>query len=163
MTDTSDFDAWAAGCYGRLLHAAHLLTGDRNSAQDLVQTALVKTLLAWRRVHTSPDAFVRRVMITSNTDRWRLQTWREDGRERADLASLEDPVGQVHDRSDLLTALQDLPPRMRAIVVARYYLQLTERECADLLGCSVGTVKSTASRGLDRLRAHPSLSSKESC
>ena len=164
MSVADEFEPWARARYGSLLHAAFLMTGNRDTAQDLVQTALAKTQVAWRRVHTSPDAFVRRVMVTTNTDAWRRQPWRERSTAAvADRASTEDSPGQVDDRDLLLRALQDLPPRMRSIVVLRYYLQMTEAECADLLGCSLGTVKSTASRGLDRLRANPTLNPKELC
>lgn len=164
MTPTEEFEAWATGRYGGLLHAAYLLTGDRDSAQDLVQTALAKTQLAWGRVHTSPDAYIHRALVTTRTDGWRRQTWRErTSASITDRPSLEDSHAQVDDRDALLRALQDLPPQMRKIVVLRYYMQLTEAECAQLLGCSLGTVKSTASRALDRLRTHPTLTSKEPC
>jgi RNA polymerase sigma-70 factor (sigma-E family) len=164
VTPAEEFEAWATGRYGGLLHAAYLLTGDRETAQDLAQTALAKTQVAWRRVHTSPDAYVRRAMVTTHTDWWRRQPWRERSTATfIDRTAVGDSHGQVDDRDALLRALKDLPPRMRTIVVLRYYLQLTERECADLLGCSLGTVKSTASRALDRLRAHPTLTSKEHC
>lgn len=164
MNSTDEFGPWAAARYGSLLHAAYLLTGSRDSAQDLVQTALAKTQLAWRRVHTSPDAYVRRVMVSTNTDLWRRQPWRERSVETiSDRAAAGDSHGQVDDRDLLLRALQQLPARMRSIVVLRYYLQLSESECAELLGCSIGTVKSTSSRALDRLRTNPTLSAKELC
>jgi RNA polymerase sigma-70 factor (sigma-E family) len=164
VTSTEEFDAWATSRYGSLLHAAFLLTGSRDTAQDLVQTSLAKTHLAWRRVHTSPDAYVRRVMLTTHTDWWRRQPWRERSTATLlDRADTGDGHGQVDDRDALFRALQDLPARMRSIVVLRYYLQLTESECADLLGCSIGTIKSTSSRALDRLRSHPMLTAKEPC
>lgn len=164
MTAMEEFDSWALGRYGSLLHAAYLLTGDRDSAQDLVQTALAKTQVAWRRVHTSPDAYVRRAMVTTHTDWWRRQPWRERSTAAiADRPAVEDAHARVDDHDALLRALQDLPPRMRTILVLRYYLQHTEAECAEVLGCSLGTVKSTASRGLERLRAHPTFASKEHC
>ncbi len=164
VTRTDDFEAWATGRYCGLLHAAYLLTGDRDTAQDLVQTALAKTQVAWRRVHTSPDAYVRRAMVTTHTDWWRRQPWRERSTAAiTDRPAPDDSHGRVDDRDVLLRALQALPPRMRTVVVLRHYLQLTEAECADVLGCSVGTVKSTTSRALERLRAHPALASKEHC
>lgn len=164
MTATEDFDGWAISRYGSLLHAAYLLTGDRESAQDLVQTALAKTHVAWRRVHTSPDAYVRRAMVTTHTDWWRRQPWRERSTASiADRPAVQNDHARVEDADALLRALQDLPPRMRTIVVLRYYLQHTEAEVAELLGCSLGTVKSTSSRALERLRAHPTFVSKEYC
>jgi RNA polymerase sigma-70 factor (sigma-E family) len=159
---SEDFDAWAGSRYQTLLHAAHLLTGNRDTAQDLVQTALAKTHLAWARVHTSPDAYVRRAMVTTRTDWWRKQSWREHS--VAELLDQPAPevYRQVDDRDALLRALQTLSPRMRTVVVLRHYLQLPEAEVAELLGCSVGTVKSTSSRALERLRTHLPLS-KEHC
>lgn len=162
MPAQEDFESWAIGAYRGLSHAAYLLTGNRDSAQDLVQTALAKTQVAWRRVHTSPDAYVRRVLVTTHTDLWRRQPWRERSIDTIiDHPAAGDAHTQVDDQDALLRALQDLPPRMRRIVVLRYYLQHTESECAELLKCSVGTVKSTSSRALERLRTHPSLASKE--
>lgn len=165
MTATDDFSTWAASRYGSLLHAAHLLTGDRDSAQDLVQTALAKTQVSWRRVRTSPDAYVRRVLVTTHTDWWRRQPWRERSTASiTDFAAHTDEVQAVDDRDAILRALQSLTPRQRAVVVLRHYHQLSELETAAALGCSVGTVKSTASRALARLRVHPSLAaSKELC
>lgn len=165
MADDGDFAAWAGGCYGSLLHAAHLLTGDRDSAQDLVQTALAKTQVSWRRVRTNPDAYVRRVLVTTHTDWWRRRPWMERPTEQlADTPALRDEMRAVDERASLLQALQSLTPRQRATVVLRHYHQLTEQETADALDCSVGTVKSTASRALALLRAHPALDrTKETC
>ncbi len=158
MTD-DDFDTWAAARYRSLLHAAYLLTGDRDTAQDLLQTALAKTHLAWRRVRTSPDAYVRRVMVTTRTDWWRRQTWREEAFEQVPEHVIVHSDAHVDQRDALLRALQELPARQRTLVVLRHYLQMTEHECAVVLGCSVGTVKSTTSRALARLRESPALAS----
>lgn len=165
MAVDDDFAAWAGACYGSLLHAAHLLTGNRDSAQDLVQASLAKTQIAWRRVHSSPDAYVRRVMVTTHTDWWRRQPWREQSTAQVtDSAVPGDAMGTADDRDALLRALQSLTPRQRAVVVLRHYHQLSEAETAAALDCSVGTVKSTASRALARLREHPSIArTKETC
>jgi RNA polymerase sigma-70 factor (sigma-E family) len=165
MDDRGDFAEWATSCYSSLLHAAHLLTGDRDSAQDLVQAALAKTQVAWRRVHTSPDAYVRRVLVTTHTDWWRRRPWMEQSTAViADAPVAGDPTRTVDQRAALLQALQCLTPRQRAVVVLRHYHQLSEQETAYALDCSVGTVKSTASRALARLREHPALEpEKESC
>lgn len=165
MTNESDFAAWASARYGSLLHAAHLLTGNRDSAQDLVQTALAKTQVSWRRVRTSPDAYVRRVMVTTHTDWWRRQPWRERATSTfTDQPQTTDSIATVDNRDVLLRALQSLSPRQRSVVVLRHYYQLSEAETAQALGCSIGTVKSTASRALSQLRSHPSLTAqKEPC
>lgn len=77
MTATDDFATWASARYAGLLHAALLISGDPQSAQDRVQSSLAKTQVAWRRVRDNPDAYVCRVMVTTNTDVWRRQPWRE--------------------------------------------------------------------------------------
>ena len=135
-----------------LLRLAVLLTGDRGHAEDLVQTALLKTYRHWARVTAKgdPTAYVRRVLVTTHTS-WRRR-----------LSSTEQVVEAVPDRgyddlhhersTAVLQALRDLPPRMRAVVVLRYFEDLSEASTAEILGCSVGTVKSQASRGLARLR-----------
>lgn len=164
MSATDDFTAWASGRYASLLHAALLISGEPQAAQDLVQTSLAKTQLAWRRVRDNPDAYVRRVMVTTNTDLWRRQPWRERPTAvLADEPTRADGFGAVDDRDELLRALQHLTHRQRAVVVLRHYVQLSEEETAALLGCSVGTVKSTASRALARLRADLTDASKELC
>lgn len=165
MREQDEFSDWAQLRYRSLLHAAYLLTGDRERAQDLVQIALAKTHLAWRRVHSSPDAYVRRVMFTSHADWYRRRPWLELPTDSVpDDVNGADEYDRLHDRDALLQALTCLTPRQRAVVVLRYYHQLSEAETADALGCSSGTVKSTASRALDKLRRHPSLATAtEAC
>ena len=152
-----DFGQWAAGQYRGLLQAAFLLTGDRHSAQDLVQVALAKTQVAWRRVRSNPDAYVRRVLIRAHTDWWRRQTWRETPVVELPIVSTVGGERVVDLRDALLGALRSLTARQRACVVLRHYYELSEQEAADVMGCSVGTVKSTASRALAQLRQHPGL------
>jgi RNA polymerase sigma-70 factor (sigma-E family) len=135
-----------------LLRTAFLLTGDRGHAEDLVQTALLKTCRHWRRVagRGDPAAYVRRVLVTTATS-WRRR-----------LLTTEQVMDAVperahHDRYDersdeVIDALRALPPRMRAVVVLRYYEDRSEAQTAALLGCSVGTVKTQASRAMARLR-----------
>lgn len=109
MTDTNDFEAWATARYSGLIHAALLITGDRQAAQDLVQTSLAKTQVAWRRVHDNPDAYVRRVMVTTNTDVWRRQTWRERSIATVGERAFDAQGYEVVDNRDLLLrALQEL-------------------------------------------------------
>jgi RNA polymerase sigma factor (sigma-70 family) len=105
------------------------------------------------------------VLATTHTDWWRRRPWMEQTTDAVtDSAALTDDVGAVDDRDALLRALQSLTPRQRAVVVLRHYHQLSEQETAQALDCSVGTVKSTASRALAQLREHPSLArTKESC
>ena len=152
----ADFESWMAARQGRLLRTAYLLTGDVHAAEDLVQTTLAKLYLAWHRVSDAPsiDAYVRRIMVNEHTSTWRrLWRHREVVRDTSaydvPTASREyDGVGDA-----LWTAVRSLPERQRAVVVLRYYEQLSEKEAAEALGVSLGTVKSQASRALDTLRS----------
>lgn len=140
-----------------LLRFAYLLTGDFGEAEDLTQTALARTFRVWKRVrsHDRPDAYVRRVMVNANARRFRRrrppQVLVAQPPDRPDRSS---ELGAVEDRAGLAQALASLPPRQRAVVVLRYCEDLADTEVASLLRCSVGTVKSQASRGLAKLRAH---------
>jgi RNA polymerase sigma-70 factor (sigma-E family) len=138
-----------------LLRTAYLLTGDRHTAEDILQTSLAKLYLAWDKVRDrdSVDAYVRRIMVNENNSLWR-RGWKK--REHA-LEVL--PEGSPHhDEYDdgrgaaLWDVVRTLPPKARAVVVLRYYEQLSEAETADVLGISVGTVKSQCSRAIAALR-----------
>ena len=137
--------------YGELLRTAYLLTGSRDAAGDLLQNALVKTMRRWRQVD-EPMAYVRRVMVNERTSMWRRVGARELLTSIVPQTSRGDGTDQLADRDELLTALRRLPARMRAVIVLRYWEEISEAETAELLGCSVGTVKSQASRGLAKLR-----------
>ena len=155
--ETSDFEAWMASRQRRLLATAYLLTGDPHGAEDLVQTTLAKVYLAWDRVSAaeSVDAYARKMLVNEHTSGWR-RLWRH--REVVSDTSTHDvPVhGEQYDgvRATLWDAVRSLPERQRAVVVLRYYEQLSEKETADVLGISTGTVKSQASRALASLRTH---------
>lgn len=162
-----DFSAWMAARQGSLLRTAYLLTGDRHNAEDLVQTALAKTYLAWDRVHDREhiDAYARRILINEHHSNWR-RPWRR--REHVTDTLPERPLHDTEydgQRDVLWAYVQSLPPRQRAVIVLRYYEQLSEAEIADVLGISTGTVKSQASRALAHLRAqlpqHPELARPE--
>jgi RNA polymerase sigma-70 factor (sigma-E family) len=152
--DRAEFHGYVAARSGALLRTAYLLTGSRADAEDLLQTALAKTYLAWPRIadRGALDGYVRRVMVNTQTSRWRLRRVNEtptaDLPERAGV----DPVAGADLHDALWRALATLPPRQRAAVVLRYYEDLTEVETADALGISIGTVKSTVSRALTSLR-----------
>ena len=150
MADLAEFDAFVVACSPRLLRTAYLLVGERHLAQDLVQTALAKSWFAWKRIQGNPEPYVRKVMVTTATSWWQRR-WRgevptetipEQG--RADAAT--------DDHVDVWRAIEHLPPRQRAVVVLRFYEDLTERQVADVLGCSVGTVKSQCAKALAKLR-----------
>lgn len=140
-----------------LVRTALLLTaGNAHLAEDLVQSALTKLYVAWPAFQRArnPDAYVRRVLVNALTDERRRQWWRRE-RPTAELPDRAIPAqrgpGETDDR--LRTALRELPPRMRAAVVFRYFHELDVAETAEALGCSPGTVKSQTARALDRLRA----------
>jgi RNA polymerase sigma-70 factor (sigma-E family) len=139
----------------RLLRTGWMLTGDRALAEDLLQTALAKTWPHWSRISKegTPGAYVRTVMVRTYAS-WAGRRWcGEMPSERVPENAAEDGAFGAADERDRLTrALARLPRQQRAVVVMRYYLDMSEQQAADALGCSVGTVKTQASRGLSRLR-----------
>jgi RNA polymerase sigma-70 factor (sigma-E family) len=135
-----------------LLASAVLLTGSRAAGEDLLQAALERLMRSWSRVREDRERYLRRTMYHLAIDQWRRH------RRRPEVFMDYEPPGQP-DATDALDlrdalgqALAQLSPRQRTVLVLRYWEQLSEAEAADVLGCSVGTVKSTASRGLARLR-----------
>lgn len=132
-----------------------LLTGDRHQAEELVQLALVRTYAAWPRASASdPMAYARRVLANARTDSWRKhrrEVPADDGPDAREPAPSREH--DLAERDVLVRALRRLSPRRRRVVVLRYLMDLSEREVADDLDVSIGTVKSTAARGLAQLRA----------
>jgi len=152
----TDFESWMSARQHKLLRTAYLLTGDVHAAEDLTQTTLAKVYLAWDRVSAaqSIDAYARKIMVNEHTSMWR-RLWRH--REVVSDTSTHDVPVAAEEYDGVGAALWDavtaLPERQRAVVVLRYYEQLSEKEAADALGVNVGTVKSQASRALDTLRS----------
>lgn len=150
------FEEFVQGCSPRLFRTALLLAGqDRAAAEDLLQLALERAYRHWGRVCRSgdPERYVRRILANVANDRWRRAVRRPErplGPGEAPVA--EDQADVVAERDFLIRALAGLPPRQRTVLVLRYYNDMSEAEVASVLGCSVGTVKSQASRGLARLR-----------
>jgi RNA polymerase sigma-70 factor (sigma-E family) len=137
-----------------LLRAARQLTGHPLDAEDLLQNALTKTYLAWDRIQdrAALDGYVRRAMVNINISQWRRRKLEEyPSDELPEVAAATENVGEVHER--LEEALRGLPDRMRAAIMLRYYEDMTEPEIANRLGISVGTVKSTVSRAMAKLRS----------
>ena len=141
--------------WSRLFRLAYLLTGDRASAEDLLQTAMEKTFAKWPRVSRmeAPEAYVRTLMVNAL-----ISARRRPGSRREVLRDVlpEDPTlpadSQVVDHAVLWPLVCALPDRQRAVIVLRYYEELTEEETAQLLGCSIGTVKSQAHDAVRGLR-----------
>jgi RNA polymerase sigma-70 factor (sigma-E family) len=160
------FREFVEGSWNRLLRTAYLLTGDHGAAEDLVQTALMRTYRHWGRIESydSPEAYVRRVMVNANVSAWR--------RRKAIVHVVAEPpepaagtgagfgagsgAGDHQDtyavRDELWRAVQAMSPRMRTAFVLRYFEDLSEAEVASVMGCAVGTVKSQIARGLVKLR-----------
>ena len=157
----AEFTAFVQRSGASLSRAAYYLCGDVHRAQDLVQVALTKTYVAWPAARRAdPYAYARRVLVNSNIDSWRRRRWREAPAGDAGMPagpSAPDLTGQVADRQLLLAALRALTPRERAVVVLRFFEDLSERDTAHVLDVGVGTVKSTSSRALAKLRLEPSL------
>jgi RNA polymerase sigma-70 factor (sigma-E family) len=138
--------------YAELLRVAFFLTGSAHDAEDLVQGALVKVMRRWHRV-ADPMAYLRRVMVNQRTARWRAYRSRELITGTPPDRAIGDTTERIAEQQAVYAAMRSLAPRTRAVVVLRYIADLPEAEVARTLGCSVGTVKSQASRGLARLRA----------
>ncbi|MEV5728976.1 MULTISPECIES: SigE family RNA polymerase sigma factor [Streptomyces] len=156
----AQFQEFVRARWSHLVRTAYLLTGDAHHAEDLTQTALAKAYRSWRRISRSdnPEAYVRRMLVSCNSDRFRKRRVPEAlTASPPERAGSDAAVAWVDERSSLLTALAGLPPRQRAVVVMRYWEDLSEAEVADVLGCSPGTVKSQASKGLAKLRTYPGL------
>jgi RNA polymerase sigma-70 factor (sigma-E family) len=157
-----DFDLFVGQSAEPLLRSAYLITGDFSEAEDLVQECLFKVARRWPRVKKMerPVAYARRVLIHLALDEGKRRSRRrsELGPEASGLleAHHDDTAGRILGRvetnTDLLGVLRELPPRQRVALVLRYFDDMSEAEVADVMGCSVGTVKSTTSRALGRLR-----------
>lgn len=155
----AEFQRYMAVRWPVLVRTAYLLTGDRYLAEDLAQSALTKVYASWRHVRRADDvdAYVRRVLVNTNANRFRKRRVAEHLTAAPyDLAAYEPHAGLAQ-RSVLMAALAELPARQRAVVVLRYWEDMSEKEVAAALGCSQGTVKSQASKALARLRQNAAL------
>lgn len=145
------FTTFVAARSGSLMRLAYVLTGDQHAAEDLLQTALTRTAARWRHVGENPEGYVRRAMYNEQVNRWR-----RGGRESTVAALPEQVSGdrsaEVDLRLSLERALLALPPRKRAVLVLRYFEDLPEAQVAEILGCTVGTVRSQTHRAIARLR-----------
>ena len=154
--DGEEFSAFALSRWPGLVRLAFGLTGDRWLAEDIAQTALARAYVAWRRVSRAddPDAYLRRILVNASNRRFRRRQVTDQPGDLPEVA-VEGPADLVGERAALLAALRQLPPRQRAVVVLRYWNDLTDAQIAAALGCSPGTVRSQLSRALATLRASP--------
>ncbi|MFE4059758.1 SigE family RNA polymerase sigma factor [Streptomyces sp. NPDC059096] len=149
-----DFEAFVTARGPRLLRVAWLLTGDAHLAEDLLQSTLAKVWPKWSRIAGGqPEAYVRKAMVHLHASWWRRR-WRGElpYGELPDAAAPFDPYAKVDLEQSLATAVRSLPVRQRAVVVLRYFEDLSVEDTAAALGCSTGTVKSQSSRALRALR-----------
>lgn len=154
-----DFEDFFHVSWRRLYPMAVGIAGDRASAEDALQTAFAKAYASWSRVSSArhPEAYVRR-MVVNEIISSRRSAWFRRERSTAEPdagASTASPESGVVDRDAVWAAVQGLPVRQRAVIVLRYYEDLSEAEIAEVLGCSRGTVKSQASAALKNLRSEP--------
>jgi RNA polymerase sigma-70 factor (sigma-E family) len=154
---TEDLERFLANRGEPLLRTAVLLSGDRDAGEDLLQEALERLLRHWCRIEGDPEGYLRRTLHNLAADGWRRKgAWRKRlpllrfAATEAEAAT--DTIAEVDLRDALVRLLMRLPARERSVIVLRYWEQFSEAEAAELLRCSVGTVKSAASRGLARLR-----------
>ncbi len=175
-SSAASFDEFVRAHAGGLLRTACLITWDDAEAEDLVQECLLRVSLRWRRVQRMdfPLAYARRILVNlalAGRDRRSRRRAELVGQhvddatdERADLNS-ETLFRALSERSELIDALGGLTTQQRTVLVLRHFEDLSEAQVADLLGCSTGTVKSSASRGVARLREllTPSTSETEVC
>jgi RNA polymerase sigma-70 factor (sigma-E family) len=139
-----------------LFRTAYLIAGDIHHAEDLLQAGLEKAYRSWERISEmdQPEAYVRRIVINLANDRWRGRRYlKEVAYDDTVGGAAADDMAIVDLRQVLIAQLRRLPVAMRTVLVLRYWEGLSEAETAAELGCSIGTVKSQASRGLSRLRA----------
>jgi len=142
-----------------MVRLAYGLTGDQGHAEDVAQAAFTRAYVSWPRVRRSgdPEAYVRQIVVNQNRNRFRKHRVAERLTGSPPESGVSDATRECDERSALIAALQRLGPRQRAVVVLRYWMDLTEHETAAALNCSVGTVKSQASRALATLRQDTEL------
>jgi RNA polymerase sigma-70 factor (sigma-E family) len=158
--DDDDFSEFVRSKSRGLLRTAWLLAGDSGSAEDLVQAALAHTWVRWDRIRSkdAAEAYVQRVMVTTFLG-WRRRRWTAEVASASvpDVAVESDATDQLAVRDALVCAVRALPPHQRAVVALRYFNDLSETATAEILGCSVGAVKSQSFRAMQALRATPGL------
>ena len=160
MTEPEGFRHFVIARSPGLVRAAWLLTGDAATAEDLVQTALAKVWSRWTQVvrQDAPEAYVRRVMMSTFLT-WNRRRWRGEVAFDVvpDTIQASNDLHEVELRLSVSRALRELPRRQRAVIVLRYFEDLTEVQVARALNCSVGTVKSQNAKAIARLRTNPHL------
>jgi RNA polymerase sigma-70 factor (sigma-E family) len=153
--DVRDYSEFVTASYGRLFRTAYLLLGDSQLAQDLLQESLVKTYVAWGRLDdlSKAEAYARRTIVTTSVSWRRRRSFHEVPVALLPETLVPDQADAIAARDELWAQLRALPPGQRAAVALRYCEDLSEAQTAELMGCSVGTVKRQVASGLAKLRA----------
>jgi len=157
--DDEAFTAFVHARSSSLLSTAFALTRDRHLAEDLLQTALARCYVAWPRIRSEdPEVYVRRAVINLQRNHWRRRmpglTWRAEVPDQQQSQALDEELVERH---ALLDAVASLSRQQRAVLVLRYYEDRSDAQIAELMGCSVGSVKRHATRGLRRLEQHETV------
>ena len=147
-----DFDDFVRASSPGLLRTAYLLTGDRGQAEDLVQTALLQVARRWRRIRGEPTPYARQAVVNLAKNRWRDRLRRPRESTAMDEPGYAPPEADVLLLQVLLPAVMELPVRQRAVLVMRYFEDLSIEQTAAVLGCSTGTIKSQTHYALSKLR-----------
>jgi RNA polymerase sigma-70 factor (sigma-E family) len=149
-----DFGEFVAARSGDLIRLAYVLTGEQHAAEDLLQSALTKAAAHWGRIHSAPEAYVKQIIYREQVSWWRHRSRRpETAMARVPDQAATPPAAGVEERLALHEALRALPPRKRAVLVLRYLEDLPEAQVADILGCSVGTVRSQTHKAIAQLKS----------
>lgn len=152
-TARQDFTEFVVARSGELIRVAYVLAGDQHAAEDLLQSALARAAAHWGRIHTAPEGYVRRIMYREQISWWRRRARRPE----TSMAHVPEPPAatpglSVEARLALQDALRALSPGKRAVLVLRYLEDLPEVQVAEILGCSVGTVRSQTHKAIKQLR-----------
>ena len=155
----AEFSEFMHSHWLQLVRLGYVLTGDKGLAEDLAQTGLARAYSSWPQIRRAgdPDAYVRRVMVNANRSWFRKRRVAEQLTGIIPEPAPADATRRSDDRVTLMAALLSLPLGQRSVVVLRFWLDMTETQVAEMLGCSVGNVKSQASRALAKLRAGADL------
>jgi RNA polymerase sigma-70 factor (sigma-E family) len=153
----SDFDEFVRVRSARLLRTAYLLTQDHALAEDLLQTALARCWPAWSRMEADPEPYVRRVLVNTYNSWWRRRWNAERPVSAFPDVAVPSPQSNVDERDEVWRAISRLPRQQRAVIVLRYFEDLSEAQIAEVMSISTGSVKHYASKGLAKLRTDPSL------
>jgi RNA polymerase sigma-70 factor (sigma-E family) len=156
MDPDADYTTYVRARWDPLVRSAVLLGCSPTEAEDIVQTTLVRCYSGWAKVQSAdvPDAYVYRILVNCLAKSRRRSWWAESPTERLPDRLVHDPADAVAERASLFAALNELSASHRAVVVLRYFADLSERQVADALGIPAGTVKSRLSRGLEQLGQH---------